>query len=87
MSGRQPFAVTKIDEDNLTNWRQHLAMILSNHKSDINQSVFNRSVNALGDALWNKHMLFASQFCYILASAHKVNFLKLSFFIFTNLIK
>ena len=37
LSGRQPSIVTHIDESDLTGWRHHLAMILSN--STQNQSL------------------------------------------------
>ena len=73
LSGRQPSAVTHIEEGDLTSWRQHLAMILSNstQNQSLTKMVYQRSINSLGDTLWNRGLLYASQFCYLLANGSK----------------
>merc|ERR1711892_632636 len=73
LSGRQPSAVTQIPEQDITSWRAHLSMILSNstQNSNITKLVYQRSINSLADTLWNKGLLYASQFCYLLGNKQK----------------
>ena len=73
LSGRQPTAVTQIPEEDITSWGQHLSMILSNSTQNpaITKFVYSLSINSLADTLWNKGLLFASQFCYLLGNQAK----------------
>ena len=66
-------AVTQIPEQDITSWRSHLSMILSNSSANtsLTKVIYQRSINSLADTLWNKGLLFASQFCYLLGNKQK----------------
>ncbi|CBY09853.1 unnamed protein product [Oikopleura dioica] len=73
LSGRQPNSLSQIEEGDLGSWREHLAMILSNSTQNqaLTRNVYQRSITSLGDTLWNRGLLYASQFCYLLANGVK----------------
>uniref|UniRef100_A0A0K2V1V9 Sec16 Sec23-binding domain-containing protein n=1 Tax=Lepeophtheirus salmonis TaxID=72036 RepID=A0A0K2V1V9_LEPSM len=64
MSGRQPIAMKECAESNWGDWRPHLAMILSNPSKK--SGLDHKSIMTLGDTLYEKGYLYASQFCYLM---------------------
>lgn len=63
MLGRTPSAVKPDGLRRAGNWRPHLAMILANRSSKLD----NASIVTLGDSLLESGRLFAAHFCYHLA--------------------
>ncbi|KAG8222869.1 hypothetical protein J437_LFUL003514, partial [Ladona fulva] len=66
LSGKQPAAITSCSDEKWGDWRPHLAMIISN--SSNHPDLQRKSIITLGDTLANRGCLFASQFCYVIAT-------------------
>ncbi|XP_050538413.1 uncharacterized protein LOC126903883 isoform X4 [Daktulosphaira vitifoliae] len=62
-SGKIPSCVTCCSDNSWGDWREHLAMILSNQHVNLNNAY--NAVLQLGDTLGTKGDLFGAQFCYI----------------------
>ena len=61
------FFLQSYNPDKWGDWRQHLAIMISNSSGDVNHD--KATIIALGDTLLNRGQLHAAHFCYLVAHA------------------
>ncbi|XP_065573072.1 protein transport protein Sec16A-like isoform X4 [Artemia franciscana] len=64
-SGRQPVACSILSNNQMIDWRKHLAVILSNPSR--NPELDKTSIVAMGDSLEQRGDSYAAHFCYLVA--------------------